>query len=94
MFRPHCILGEEMEGRLSATPGFRQATTALDRPMIKFPPIPLIFTLLALLFLFLALMDVRKHGSKTTPARKVWLRIGLIFAAVSLYLLLFQAHFP
>ena len=54
--------------------------------MSRFSPILLIFPALAALFLCLALMDVRKHGSKMTPARKAWLRIGLIFAAVGAYL--------
>ena len=64
------------------------------QPMSRFSPILLIFPALAALFLCLALMDVRKHGSKMTPARKAWLRIGLIFAAVSAYLFLFQRPFP
>ena len=45
-----------------------------------------IFQLLAIVFLVLASMDYLKHGAKTTPACKAWLRIGFIFAAVSLYL--------
>jgi hypothetical protein len=54
----------------------------------------LIFPALAALFLCKALLDVRKHGSKITPAGKVWLRIGLIFAAVSVYVFLFRRPFP
>jgi len=46
----------------------------------------LIFPLVAAVFLSLASIDFLKHGAKTTPARKTWLRIGLIFAVVSLYL--------
>ena len=62
--------------------------------MSRFSPILLIFPALAALFLCMTLLDVRKHGSKMTPAGKAWLRIGLIFAAVSAYLFLFQRHFP
>ena len=64
------------------------------QPMSGFSPILLIFPALAALFLCLAHMDVRKHGSKMTPARKTWLRIGLIFAAVSAYLFLSRRPFP
>jgi len=46
----------------------------------------LIFPILAAVFLVLAASDYLKHGAKPTPARKAWLRIGLIFAAVSIYL--------
>ena len=62
--------------------------------MSRFSLILLIFPALAALFLCMTLMDVRKHGSKITAAGKAWLRIGLIFAAVSAYLFLFQRHFP
>jgi succinate-acetate transporter protein len=54
--------------------------------------VPLIFAVLAVLFFILVFLDLRKHGSVTTPARKGWLRVGLIFAAVSIYLFFFQRH--
>jgi hypothetical protein len=57
-------------------------------------PVLLIFPVLAALFLCMALVDARKHGSRITPAGKAWLRIGLIFAAVSAYLFLFKKPFP
>jgi hypothetical protein len=62
--------------------------------MSRFSLLLLIFPALAALFLCRTLMDVRKHRSKITPASKAWLRIGLIFAAVSVYLFLIQRHFP
>jgi hypothetical protein len=62
--------------------------------MSKFSPILLIFPALAALFLCMTVMDVRRHGPKITPAGKAWLRIGLIFAAVSVYLFLSQRPFP
>lgn len=58
--------------------------------MMRLPSVPLIFTVLSVLFLFLALVDLRRHGSTATSARKAWLRIGIIFAAVSIYLFCFQ----
>jgi len=54
----------------------------------------LIFSGLATVFLVLALADFTRHGPAATPARKAWLRIGLIFAAVSFYLMFFQGRFP
>jgi hypothetical protein len=62
--------------------------------MTRLPLVPLIFIALGSLFVCLALLDVRRHGSKSTPARKAWLRIGLIFAAVSIYLLFIEGRFP
>ena len=54
-------------------------------------PIPgLIFAALAVLFLGLAAIDFARHGSHSTPARKAWFRIGLIFGAISIYLVFFQ----
>ena len=56
-------------------------------------PLPaLIFAALAVLFLALAAIDFTRHGSPATPARKAWFRIGLIFAAISIYLVFFQRH--
>ncbi len=53
---------------------------------------PLILTVLAAMFLLLAAIDYRKHGSINNPTRKTWLRIGLIFAAVSIYLFFVQGR--
>jgi hypothetical protein len=49
---------------------------------------PLIFAAGAIIFLALALCDFLAHGSPATGARKAWLRIGLIFALVAIFLLL------
>jgi hypothetical protein len=49
--------------------------------------VPLIFGILAALFLFLAFFDTRTRGAASKPARTAWFRIGVIFAAVTLYLL-------
>jgi hypothetical protein len=62
--------------------------------MRRFLPVPLTFAALAALFLCIALLDVGRHGFKITIAGKTWLRIGLIFAAVSAYLFLSQRPFP
>jgi hypothetical protein len=60
---------------------------------MRTPWIALFFGGLAVVFLFLALVDFRRHGSPATPARKAWFRIGLIFTAISIYLIFFQGHF-
>jgi hypothetical protein len=60
--------------------------------MTSLLPAP-IFASLAAVFLTLALMDWRRRGSPASPARKAWFRIGLIFTAISLYLIFFQGHF-
>ena len=58
-------------------------------------PLPgVIFAALAAIFLVLAAIDFARHGSPSTPARKAWFRIGLIFAAITIYLLFFQRGFP
>ena len=64
------------------------------QPMNRFLPIPFIFAALAALFLCIALLDVGRHGLKIAIAGKTWLRIGLIFAAVSAYLFLTRRPFP
>ncbi|MGA8030447.1 MAG: hypothetical protein WB992_25170 [Bryobacteraceae bacterium] len=51
--------------------------------------LPLLFAALAVLFVTRAWLDHRQQSAKSTPARKAWLRIGLIFAAVTAYLLIF-----
>jgi undecaprenyl pyrophosphate phosphatase UppP len=61
---------------------------------VRLQLVPLILLALAVVFFALALLDVRKHGSKSSPARKTWLRVGLIFAFVSGYLLIFQGRVP
>lgn len=48
----------------------------------------LFFAALAVVFLLLALRRRPKRNERSHPAAKAFLRIGLIFAAVSLYLLL------
>jgi len=62
--------------------------------MSRFPLILFIFPALGALFLCMTLRDFLMHGPKITPAGKAWLRIGLIFAAVSAYLFLFQRPSP
>jgi hypothetical protein len=59
---------------------------------MRTPWIALIFGALAATFLLLALVDLQRHGSRATPARKTWFRIALVFACVSIYLLFSQGH--
>ena len=69
-----------------------EADARPEETMLRLPA--LIFAALAGLFLTLAAIDFSRHGSRSNPARKTWLRIGLIFAAVTIYLLFFQRRFP
>ena len=43
-----------------------------------------VFLALAIIFLALAMQDYWKQESKLTPARKTWVRIAMIFSAVSI----------
>jgi succinate-acetate transporter protein len=72
--------------------GALAATNARPKKMTASLP-GLIFAALAVVFLALAVIDFTRHGSPATPARKAWFRIGLIFAAISIYLLFFQRRF-
>jgi hypothetical protein len=60
---------------------------------MRAPWIALVFAGLATVFFALALIDFRRHGSPANPARKAWFRIGLIFTAISIYLIFFQGRF-
>jgi len=60
---------------------------------MRTPLTAIIFCGLAAVFLVLALADFRRHGTPATPARKTRFRNGLIFAAVSIYLIFFQGRF-
>jgi hypothetical protein len=53
--------------------------------------IALVFGGLAAVFLIFALVDYTRHGPSATPARKAWLRVGVIFAAVAVLLVILQA---
>jgi hypothetical protein len=52
--------------------------------------VPTVFALLSLVYLFLYVRDYLRQRETSNPARKAWLRIGLIFGAVSL--VLFYLH--
>jgi len=60
---------------------------------MKVPLPALIFAALAAIFLVLAFVDFTRHRSPSTPARKAWFRIGLIFGAITIYLVFFQRLF-
>jgi hypothetical protein len=53
-------------------------------------PVSTAFGALAVAFLVLTLLDMRWHGVKMTPARRAWLRTGVIFAAIAIFLFVFQ----
>jgi len=48
----------------------------------------LILAILSAIFAFFSVRDYLRGGHKLSPAAKVWLRIALIYAAVTLLLLL------
>lgn len=52
--------------------------------------IGLLFICLALFFLGISARDYLRCGPKMTPARRTWLRVGVIFAAVGVYLFVFN----
>lgn len=52
--------------------------------------VPTLFAVLSLVYLFLYVRDYLRQRETSKPARKAWLRIGLIFGAVSL--VLFYLH--
>jgi len=51
---------------------------------------PVIFSVLALVFLGLMIRDRIRGGPKPTPARRAWRRIFIIFALVALGLFLLE----
>lgn len=59
--------------------------------MTRFQLVPAIFAVLSAVFLALAWFDHRRHDTLMNPARKAWLRVGLIFGAVAIFLLFFQS---
>jgi hypothetical protein len=52
----------------------------------------LFFFALGVIFLGLATRDFARNRGKATPARKAWLRVGLIFAAVGIFLYIFHNY--
>jgi hypothetical protein len=54
----------------------------------------LIFAVLAVVFFWLAVSNPRNRDTTGMSSRKTWVRIGLIFGAISIYLFLFQGHLP
>jgi hypothetical protein len=55
--------------------------------------IGLFFIVLGVIFLGLATRDSVKNRGSATPARKAWLRVGLIFSAVGVFLYVFHTYF-
>ena len=50
------------------------------------PSTPFILIAFAIVFFGLALRSYRRDGGKSNPARKTWVRIGIIFTAVAIAL--------
>ncbi len=51
------------------------------------------FVALGAIFLGLAFRDSAKNRGTATPARKAWLRVGVIFTAVGLFLYVLHTYF-
>jgi hypothetical protein len=62
--------------------------------MPRFPPLAVVFVGLGVVFLALVLWDWLKEEGKLTPARKTWLCIAWLFAAVAIGLYLVHALSP
>ncbi len=54
--------------------------------MNALPPLGTVLVGLAVIFLAIAFRNFLKAEGKLTPARKTWLRIAIIFAAVAIVL--------
>ena len=52
--------------------------------LAEFPRAAWIFAALALVFAALALRDYRRTGGAQSPRRKSWVRLAVIFAAVTI----------
>jgi NO-binding membrane sensor protein with MHYT domain len=57
------------------------------------PPVTFLFVALAVLFAVLAARDFLREGGRPTPARKTWLRMVIIFSAVSVGLFVWHTYF-
>ena len=60
---------------------------------ITAPAIGVLFISLGAIFLGLAVRDYVKKGATSTPARKAWLRIGVLFTGVGIFLYVFHTYF-
>ncbi len=55
------------------------------------PPLfSIVFVAIAVIFVYVALWDYLKAEGKMTTARKIWIRMAFIFAAVGIGLFLVQ----
>jgi hypothetical protein len=54
--------------------------------------IGLFFVVLGVVFVGLAVRDAVKNRGSATPGRKAWLRVGLIFTAVGVFLYVFHNY--
>ena len=53
--------------------------------------VEIIFALLSVVYLMLYARDYLKNRTESKPARKAWLRVGLIFGIVSILLFYLQS---
>jgi hypothetical protein len=55
--------------------------------------IGIVFIAIAVIFIGVTIRDFLKEGGKLTIARKIWIRMAFIFAAVGIGLFLLQTFF-
>ena len=55
--------------------------------------ISVVFVAIAVIFISVALRDYLKEEGKATIARKIWIRLAIIFAAVGIGLFFVQVFF-
>lgn len=61
--------------------------------MVIFPSLAIVFVGISVIFLGFAFRDYLKTEEKLTIARKIWIRMSFIFAAVGIGLYLMQIFF-
>jgi hypothetical protein len=62
------------------------ATIITPLAMMALPPLGVVLVALSVIFLAAAFYNYLKTEGKLTPARKTWLRIAFIFAAIAIAL--------
>jgi hypothetical protein len=55
-----------------------------------FPSLPIVFVAIAVIFIGVTFRDYLKAEGKMTIARKIWIRMAIIFAAVGIGLFFVQ----
>lgn len=54
--------------------------------------VQLVFSFIALIFILFSVLDYSRNEKSWTVRGKVWFRLGLVFAAISAYLIWMNLH--